>query len=193
MATPAADRPNGRTLVLFDVDGTLAVPAQKAPEAIVDMLARLRERYSVGIVRAASLLALLLASPPHLHALAPARPRAQVGAGDYKKQEGQLGGPNLQERLDYCFSENGVHAFRGTEQIHCKSIVEHLGEGLWAAFEAGIQSILDAERETTAKLLQLASPGALLADRSVFLERRQCTVNICPIGRTPGLSQAERG
>ena len=49
--TPPAERPSGRTLVLFDVDGTLAVPAQKAPQEIVDMLARLRERYVVGIVR----------------------------------------------------------------------------------------------------------------------------------------------
>jgi len=159
------DRPDGQTLVLFDVDGTLAVPAQKAPQEIIDMLARLRERYVVGI----------------------------VGAGDFKKQEGQLGGAPLVERLDYCFSENGVHAFRGSEEIHCKSIVDHLGAEKWAEFELGIQSVLDAEREKTAELLQIASSGASLADRSVFLERRQCTVNICPIGRTPTLSKEERG
>ena len=63
------------------------------------------------------------------------------------------------ERLDYCFSENGVHAFHGTKEIHCKSIVEHLGNERWAEFEAGIKSILDAERDVTSKLLQLASPG----------------------------------
>ena len=31
-----------------------------------------------------------------------------VGAGDFEKQQGQLGGPDLRERLDYCFSENGM-------------------------------------------------------------------------------------
>ena len=30
-----------------------------------------------------------------------------VGAGDFDKQQGQLGGPDLRERLDFCFSENG--------------------------------------------------------------------------------------
>ena len=51
-----------------------------------------------------------------------------VGAGDFEKQEGQLGGPGLKQRLDFCFSENGVHAFRGEQLLHCKSIVEQLGE-----------------------------------------------------------------
>ena len=117
----------------------------------------------------------------------------QVGAGDYKKQEMQLGGPDLRERLDFCFSENGVHAFCGTEQIHCKSIVEHLGEERWAAFEAGITKILADEREATVRLLRLAAPAANLDERDTFLERRQCTVNICPIGRVPALTKEERG
>lgn len=66
----------------------------------------------------------------------------------------------MRERLDYCFSENGVHAFKGSKQIHCKSIVDQLGERRWAEFEQGIESILTAERDATAKLLALASPGA---------------------------------
>ena len=78
-----AGRKHGRTLILFDVDGTLAVPAQKAPDEIVAMLAQLRREHAVGI----------------------------VGAGDFEKQQGQLGGPGLRERLDFVFSENGVHAF----------------------------------------------------------------------------------
>ena len=70
-----------KPLILFDVDGTLAVPAQKAPEQMLELLATLRARgYLVGI----------------------------VGAGDFEKQQGQLGGADLRERLDYCFSENGM-------------------------------------------------------------------------------------
>ncbi len=37
-----------------------------------------------------------------------------------------------------------------------------------------------------------AEPTASLAGRGTFLERRQCTVNVCVIGRTPTLSKAQR-
>ena len=91
-----------------------------------------------------------------------------MGAGDYKKQEGQLGGPVLQERLDYCFSENGVHAFHGTKEIHCKSIVDHLGEDRWAAFEAGIKSILEAERETKNSFRARAARARMLYRTAIY-------------------------
>jgi phosphomannomutase len=151
--------------VLFDVDGTLAVPAQPASDEMVALLGRLRQVYGVGI----------------------------VGAGDFQKQQGQLGGPDLRERLDFCFSENGVHAFRGTEQIHCKSFADHLGPERWQTFQAELDKLLASEREETERLLKVASPEASLDGRGVFLEVRQCTINICPIGRTPALSAAERG
>mmetsp|Transcript_10473 Transcript_10473/g.32361 ORF Transcript_10473/g.32361 Transcript_10473/m.32361 type:complete len:293 (+) Transcript_10473:90-968(+) len=153
-------------VILFDVDGTLAVPAQKAEDAIVEMLARLRSRGNlVGI----------------------------VGAGDFKKQERQLGGPDLRQRLDFCFSENGVHAFRGETLLHCKSIVEQVGEARWREFEEGLNALLSRVREEAEGLLrQAAGPTASLAARGTFLERRQCTCNVCVIGRTPDLSKAER-
>jgi len=164
MCTPLSQRPEGSTLILFDVDGTLAVPAQLAEPEIVQMLDELRQRYAVGI----------------------------VGAGDFKKQERQLGGADLSARLDFVFSENGVHAFRDGVQIHCKSIVEFLGEARWEQFQSGLKELLSAEAAETERLLQLASLSAVLADRSTFLECRECTVNVCPIGRVPTLSKEER-
>jgi phosphomannomutase len=158
------DRPYGDTLVLFDVDGTLAVPAQKAPKEMVELLVRLRRDYGVGI----------------------------VGAGDYQKQETQLGGPDLKDRLDFVFSENGVHAFKDKQQIHCKSIVEFLGPERWDAFQRQLDAILLEEREAAARLLEATRPGSALIDRGTFLECRTCTVNVCAIGRTPALSKAER-
>lgn len=155
------------TVVLFDVDGTLAVPAQKAPDAIVEMLAELRARdgFLVGI----------------------------IGAGDFEKQQGQLGGPGLLRRLDFVFSENGVHAFRGERLLHCKSIVEQLGAARWAEFEAELDALLArVAPEAEALLKQAAGPGASLGARGTFLEKRMCTCNICVIGRTPTLSKAER-
>ena len=47
-----AERPYGQTLVLFDVDGTLSMPTQKAPDAVLTMLANLRRECVVGIVGA---------------------------------------------------------------------------------------------------------------------------------------------
>jgi phosphomannomutase len=163
MVQPRSARSHGRTLVLFDVDGTLAVPAQKASGEMLELLARLRETHATGI----------------------------VGAAEYEKQEVQLGG-DLVGQFDFVFSENGVHAFRDREQIHCKSMREHLGEERWAAFEAGLDAILSEARAETQRLLEVASPGAQLAERGTFLQKRQCTVNVTPIGRTPGLSKEER-
>lgn len=164
--SPIGVRPHGDTLILFDVDGTLAVPAQPAKESMIQLLAKLREEYAVGI----------------------------VGAGDFEKQQMQLGGPDLRSRLDFVFSENGVHAFRGKSQLHCRSIAEHLGEARWDAFQKTLDEILAAEKEEAQRLLRLAvgNLDASLDDRGTFLERRQCTVNVCPIGRTPSLSKEQR-
>merc|ERR1712151_810056 len=116
-ARPASRR-HGDKLILFDVDGTLAIPAQPAKADMITLLSRLRQDYAVGI----------------------------VGAGDFEKQQGQLGGPGLRDRLDFVFSENGVHAFRGEKMIHCKSIVEFLGEDRWQRFNTELDRILEAER-----------------------------------------------
>lgn len=128
------------------------------------MLDRLREHYTVGI----------------------------VGAGDFEKQQGQLGGPGLCQRLDFVFSENGVHSFKGTELLHCKSIAEHVGLERWATFEKELGDLLKANRMEAEGLLKVSSPGASLDDRGTFLERRECTANVCVIGRTPSLSKDER-
>ena len=155
------------TLILFDVDGTLAVPAQPASDEMVALLAQLRDRgYLVGI----------------------------VGAGDFEKQQGQLGGPDLRKRLDFCFSENGVHAFRREELLHTKSIVEHLGKEQWAEFEAGLAELQKRISPAAEALLREATgdAAASLMARGTFLEKRQCTCNVCIIGRTPGMSKAER-
>jgi len=160
---PISERKHGGTLVLFDVDGTLAVPAQKADEGMMELLTTLRKDYAVGI----------------------------VGAAHFEKQQDQLLG-DLHAKFDFVFAENGVHAFRAGEQIHAKSMAEQLGPERWAAFESGLDVILEAEREERERLLEIASPGAKLSERSTFLEKRKCTVNVTPIGRVPTLSKEER-
>jgi hypothetical protein len=87
-----------------------------------------------------------------------------------------------------------VHAFRGTQLLHCKSIVDQLGAARWAEFEAGLATLqASVHCEAEALLRQACGDAAATLDaRGTFLERRQCTVNICIIGRTPGLTREHR-
>jgi len=161
---PVAERSHGQILVLFDVDGTLVVPSQKATDEMLDLLAKLRREYCVGL----------------------------VGTGTYVHQQYQLGGFELCHRFDYVFSENGAHAFSQGREIHCHSVRSHLGEDNWTEFYAGLEQMLEDECEESARLLQLAKPGATLVERGTFIDVRNGVVNVCPIGRTPTLSSTER-
>ena len=160
---PLASRSQGRTLVLFDIDGTLAVPAQKASDEMLALLAKLRTTHAMGT----------------------------VGAAEYEKQELQLGG-DLVGKFDFVFSESGVHAFRDAKLIHNKSMAEHLGPEKWEAFMTGLDAILAEHRAEAGALLEQVRPGASIESRGTFLQLRQCTANVTPIGRTPGLSKEER-
>jgi phosphomannomutase len=162
---PAAidQRSHGKTLVLFDVDGTLTVPAQVIEKEMLETLARLRKDYAVGI----------------------------VGAADFEKIQRQLGG-NVHDKVDFVFAESGVHAFRDSKLIHQKSIAEHLGPERWSAFKTGLDSILESEKDARQKCLECTRPGCSLSERETFLEERVCTINITPIGRNPGLTKDER-
>lgn len=157
------ERKNGKTLVLFDVDGTLTVPAQVAESEMIDTLARLRKDYSVGI----------------------------VGAADFEKIQRQLGG-SVHDKVDFVFAESGVHAFREGKLIHQKSLADHLGPERWTAFQDGLNAILESEKVPRQKCLEATRPGCQLSERDTFLEKRVCTINITPIGRNPGLTKDER-
>jgi len=159
-----AERPYGQTLVLFDVDGTLSMPTQKAPDAVLTMLANLRRECVVGI----------------------------VGTGKFSHQSEQI--PDLHLRVDFVFSENGAHAFHQGRELHCHSIECHLGPVLWQNFHDGLLRMLDDERDERARLLELVGLGgaSALSDRGTFLDVRNGVVNICPIGRSPTLSKDER-
>ena len=139
--------------------------AQPASKEMISLLAKLREDYVIGT----------------------------VGAAEFEKQELQLGG-DMTGKFDFVFSENGVHAFRGREQIHCTSLADHLGPELWAAFETGLDAMLLETRAEAGRLLEGVCPGAKVDERGTFVQKRRCTVNVTPIGRTgePSLTKADR-
>jgi len=91
--------PVRKTLVLFDVDGTLTVPREHAEPATKAFLAELRQRATVGI----------------------------VGGSDLPKQKEQLGDDIINE-ADYSFSENGLCAYKDGKLIGSTSFAKHLGE-----------------------------------------------------------------
>eukprot|EP00659_Diplonema_papillatum_P018103 gene18103-27884_t len=77
------ERKHAKTLILFDVDGTLTVPRKMATPEMFKTLEDLRKDYTIGI----------------------------VGGSDLSKQREQLGADVL-SKFDYVFAENGLHAFK---------------------------------------------------------------------------------
>eukprot|EP01062_Namystynia_karyoxenos_P070558 TRINITY_DN65921_c0_g1_i1.p1 TRINITY_DN65921_c0_g1~~TRINITY_DN65921_c0_g1_i1.p1 ORF type:complete len:256 (+),score=118.86 TRINITY_DN65921_c0_g1_i1:73-840(+) len=117
MATPFADRKHGDTIVLFDVDGTLTVPRNKAEPEMFEVLAELRKDYVVGM----------------------------VGGSDLKKQNEQLGA-GFQKHFDYVFAENGLHAFKHGQEFHRQNLVHHLGEAKLQKFtKAALRMVADLD------------------------------------------------
>ncbi|CAM9096998.1 unnamed protein product [Ascophyllum nodosum] len=90
---------NPRIIALFDVDGTLTVARKKVLPDMVEFIAKLRERITVGV----------------------------VGGSDLPKQMEQLG-ETVMEDYDYSFSQNGLVAYKAGKLIGTKTIADHVGE-----------------------------------------------------------------
>lgn len=90
---------NPRTILLFDVDGTLTEARANATEEMHQLLQELRRHFVVGV----------------------------VGGSDLVKQKEQLG-EDVIHKVDYSFSENGLVAYKNGELIGTTTIADHLGE-----------------------------------------------------------------
>jgi len=90
---------NEGKIILFDVDGTLSPSRKTAPPEVLEFLAALRSKVTIGF----------------------------VGGSDLKKQKEQLGDEVL-TMFDYSFSENGLVAYKGEELIGKQSFSSFLGE-----------------------------------------------------------------
>lgn len=89
----------GKTIALFDVDGTLTVPRQKATQKLLEFMQKLKGYVTVGI----------------------------VGGSDLVKIQEQLGA-NAANEYDYLFSENGLVAHKAGELLATQSLKKFLGE-----------------------------------------------------------------
>lgn len=92
---------NTKTLILFDVDGTLTESRKVIKQNMVDTLKKLKtfDNLEIGI----------------------------VGGSNLKKQKEQLTEKHL-KLFKYVFSENGLVAFKNDKLFHKMSIVKHVGD-----------------------------------------------------------------
>ncbi|EEB07681.1 phosphomannomutase Pmm1 [Schizosaccharomyces japonicus yFS275] len=99
---PFEQRKFPKTLVLFDVDGTLTPARQSISPEMLDLLQKLRQVAVIGF----------------------------VGGSDLSKQQEQLSisGENAIDHFDYAFAENGLTAYRCSKQLASQSFIQWLGE-----------------------------------------------------------------
>ncbi|KAI8051628.1 phosphomannomutase [Syncephalis plumigaleata] len=142
-----SDRVHPDTIVLFDVDGTLTPSRKTVTPQVLEMLQSLRKKVVIGF----------------------------VGGSDFPKQLEQLGDDVL-DRFDYCFSENGLTAYRQGLQLASQSFIGHIGEDRYKCLvNFCLRYIADLD---------------IPIKRGTFVEFRNGMVNVCPIGRN--CSQEER-
>lgn len=135
------------TLVLFDVDGTLTPARLTISPELKQLLADLRKKVVIGF----------------------------VGGSDLQKQVEQLGA-NVLNEFDYCFSENGLTAYKLGQQLASQSFIGWIGEEKYnelAKFILGYLANIDLPKR-----------------RGTFIEFRNGMINVSPIGRNA--STAER-
>ncbi|PKS12048.1 hypothetical protein jhhlp_001344 [Lomentospora prolificans] len=106
---PAIDqRPLKDTICLFDVDGTLTPARLDVTPEMLDLLARLRQKCSIGF----------------------------VGGSNLAKQQEQLGSAsvNVTDLFDWCFAENGLTAVRLGQTLPSNSFIKWIGEEPYKKF-----------------------------------------------------------
>lgn len=141
------DREFPDTLVLFDVDGTLTPARRVITPEVREALKSLRKKAVIGF----------------------------VGGSDLIKQVEQLGNTVLED-FDYCFSENGLTAYKLGKEIETENFITWFGEDRYNKFVKFVLHYL-ADIEVPKR-------------RGTFVEFRKGLVNISPVGRNA--SQAER-
>ncbi|KAJ1961779.1 Phosphomannomutase 1 [Dipsacomyces acuminosporus] len=135
-----SDREFPNTICLFDVDGTLTPARGVITDRMKETLIALRKKCVVGF----------------------------VGGSDLAKQKEQLGNDVI-NFFDFCFSENGLTAYRKGEPLPGNSFLQFLGEDRYSkVVNFCLRYIADLE---------------LPQKRGTFIEFRRGMVNISPIGR----------
>ncbi|CDK29074.1 unnamed protein product [Kuraishia capsulata CBS 1993] len=135
-----ADRTYPKKLVLFDVDGTLTPARLEISSEMDQLLKDLRKKVVIGF----------------------------VGGSDLSKQVEQLGDDVL-EKFDFCFSENGLTAYKLGNKLASQSFIEWIGEAKY--------------NELVKFILRYFADLDLPFRRGTFIEFRNGMINVSPVGR----------
>lgn len=144
--TDFQDREYPKTLCLFDVDGTLTPARQLITPEMQKVLNALKKKCAIGF----------------------------VGGSDLSKQKEQLG-PNVVNEFDFCFSENGLTAYKFGKSLPAQSFIEWLGQKKYNEFVIWV--------------LKYLADLDLPVRRGTFVEFRKGMVNISPIGRNASIQE----
>lgn len=129
-----------KTIVLFDVDGTLTPARLVISDEMRETLVKLRKKVVIGF----------------------------VGGSDLSKQVEQLG-PNVLQDFDYCFSENGLTAYKLGKELASQSFIEWIGDQKY--------------NKLVKFILRYLSDIDIPVRRGTFIEFRNGMINVSPVGR----------
>lgn len=94
-----------------------------------------------------------------------------VGGSDLVKQQEQLGAPGrpVTTMFDFCFSENGLTAYKLGQELPSNSFIKWIGE--------------DSYKQLVKWVLHYVADLDIPVKRGTFIEFRNGMINISPIGR----------
>ncbi|KAL7628646.1 Phosphomannomutase 1 [Parahypoxylon ruwenzoriense] len=146
---PLEDRPIKNTICLFDVDGTLTPARLSASPEMLATLQALRQKVAIGF----------------------------VGGSDLRKQQEQLGAADrpVTTMFDFCFSENGLTAFKLGAELPSNSFIHWIGE--------------DPYKELVRWILHYIADLDIPVKRGTFVEFRNGMINVSPIGRNASTTE----
>lgn len=133
-------------LVLFDVDGTLTPARLEISDEMRSTLAALRKKVVIGF----------------------------VGGSDLSKQVEQLGDTVLQD-FDYCFSENGLTAYKLGKELASQSFIGWIGH--------------EKYNKLVKFILRYLSDIDIPVRTGTFIEFRNGMINVSPVGRNASTAQ----
>lgn len=135
-----ANKERPDVLVLFDVDGTLTPARLTISTEMKETLEALRKKVVVGF----------------------------VGGSDLSKQVEQLGSTVLSD-FDYCFSENGLTAYKLGKELASQSFIGWIGD--------------EKYNKLVKFILRYLSDIDIPVRRGTFIEFRNGMINVSPVGR----------
>lgn len=140
------NREKPNVLVLFDVDGTLTPARLTISPEMRSTLAALRKKVVIGF----------------------------VGGLDLAKQREQLG-PTVLDDFDYCFSENGLTAYKLGQPFASQSFIGWLGD--------------EKYNKLVKFILRYLSDIDIPVRRGTFIEFRNGMINVSPVGRNASVQE----